>query len=118
MTLAEHMLLAMRMSRLAGLVVEWHYKDADLRPGAKERSLARISERTGNAKEAEEYYRRAIQYGEVDGYLFLGQFYERRQRTDSAIRTYERAVAPASDEPQLLHALKERLEELHGADGR
>ena len=92
MTLAEHVFLAIGLNQLAWRVVERHYANPDLHPGARDRSLARILERTGRISEAEEHYQQSIQPGEVDGHLFLGQFYERQRQVESAIRTYEKAV--------------------------
>ena len=82
-------------------IVDWHYADPKFRPGAREFELAQIFERTGRTKEAEEHYQRAIQPGKVDGHLFLGDFYERQQRVESAIRTFETALLLAEDEPPL-----------------
>jgi len=109
MTVAEVIFLNMRMYRLTRWIVDRHYADPKFRPGAKEFELAQIFERTGRIKEAEEHYQRAIQPGEVDGHLFLGDFYERQQQVESAIRTFETALLLAEDEPPLMNQLQERI---------
>jgi tetratricopeptide (TPR) repeat protein len=113
-TIAEHLLPAMGLCRISRFIVKRHYADPNFRPGAKSLALARIAEKEGDYQAAEEHYKSATQVNatEPDPYLFLGQFYERRERVQLAIGAYEHARTLARQEPKLISALEKRLEVL------
>jgi tetratricopeptide (TPR) repeat protein len=113
-TIAEHLLPALGLYRISRVIVKRHYANPNFRPGAKSLALARIAEKEGDYQAAEEYYREATQANstEPDPYLFLGQFYERRERVQAAIGAYEHARTLATQEPELISALEKRLKAL------
>ena len=73
---------------------------------------AGLAEKEGDHQAAEEHYKAAMQVDaeEPDPYLYLGQFYERRERAEVAIRTYEQALTLARKEPELVAAVEKRLQ--------
>jgi Flp pilus assembly protein TadD len=104
----------MGLCRLSRFIVNRHYSDPNFRPSAKSLALGRIAERAGDYQAAEEHYKAAPQVdaNEPDPYLFLGQFHERREQVQPAIRAYEHARTFARQEPELISALEKRLEVL------
>jgi tetratricopeptide (TPR) repeat protein len=115
-TIAEDLFPRIGLCRLARFVVRRHYVDPNSRPGMKSLALGRISEREGNQEAAEGYYRAAVSVSseDPDPFIYLGEFYEKRQRVTSAIDAYAEALKRAGQEPALTSRLQQRLQALRG----
>ena len=112
LTPAEVLLPKLGLYRVTRWILDWHYADPNFRPWAKELVLAEICERTGEISQAEAHYQRVIRPGNAFGYLFLGAFYERHNRIDAAISTFENALSLSVDDPSLAEQLRQRLDSL------
>jgi tetratricopeptide (TPR) repeat protein len=113
LTVGEVLATKMRMFSLARRLVDFHYRDPNFRPWAKELGLAEMYERAARLEEAEMHYRRVIHPSDpAFGLLFLGGFYERQDRVDLAIDTFQEALRLSHEDSKRIEQLEGRLKTL------